>query len=243
MIHRVLAVAISLACISLAAPVTAAPYGEPRFYVGARYSEGEPIYIKLKHDNHYRVRTFSETWDIYDESGNLMAQHYWAEDERRMPPHQYRTWVWEQRQACYGSCQNVWEGDPVPPGRYRVVTQVDGIETSKWFSVGAYFHIGFEGRPAADFTVFSNKADIVAQMRTELERPRDERQIVAGIVRTRKPGYNDPWRFVLDPNTVFLGEVFVEVCDGSPYYVDRHRSEWRGQQWCPWSSYVASEGL
>ena len=90
-----------------------------------------------------------------------------------------------------------------------------------------------------DFTVFSNRADVVEQMRAELERPQEERQIVAGVVKARRPGYNADWEFILGPRSIFLGEVFMEVCDGSPYYVEKHRAEWRGQQWCPWSSYVA----
>src|SRR5687768_11717375 len=136
MLRRLLAAAATLACLSFAWPAAAAPYGDPRFYVGARYIEGESITLKLRHDNHNAVKTFSETWDILDEEGNVMAQYYWPEDERWLAPHQYRTWVWDQRQACYGSCQNVWEGDPVPPGRYRVRTMIEGEEITKWFSIG-----------------------------------------------------------------------------------------------------------
>ena len=222
----------------------AAPYGEPYIYIfSPRYTEGETITFKLRHDQHTKVVRMGETWDVVDAEGNVMAQYYWEDDQRWLPPHQYREWEWDQHQACSGACQNVWEGEIVPPGRYRLVVTADDKEISKAFSVGAFFHVGFDGRPNTDFVVFSNEADAVEQMRAELARPQEERQIVAGIVRTRKPGYNGDWRFVLDPPSIFLGEVFVEVCDGSPDYVDEHRGEWRGQQWCPWSSYVVSEGL
>jgi hypothetical protein len=36
--------------------------------------------------------------------------------------------------------------------------------------------------------------------------------------------------------------VAIEVCDGNPRYVQRHRDEWRGETWCPWSSYVEKVG-
>jgi hypothetical protein len=46
----------------------------------------------------------------------------------------------------------------------------------------------------------------------------------------------------MGPSSIVLGEVFVEVCDGDPNYVERHRREWLGERWCPWSSYVKREG-
>jgi hypothetical protein len=47
----------------------------------------------------------------------------------------------------------------------------------------------------------------------------------------------------MGPHSIVLGEVFVEVCDGSPFYVQRHRKEWLGERWCPWDSYVKRIGL
>jgi hypothetical protein len=244
MAHRSLSGFLLLACLAFASPATAGPWGPPRFYLAApRYIEDEPITFKLRHDNHNKVRYMSETWDIVDDSGAVISQYYWTADERRMAPHAYKTWVWDQHEACYGACQNVWEGDPAPPGTYQIRASVDDIEVTMEFTIGAYFHIGFDGRPKTDFVVFTHKADVVQQMRAELDRPQEERQIVAGKVRGRHPGYNEPWSFVLAPPSIFLGEVFVEVCDGSPNYVERHLNEWRGRQWCPWSSYVAAEGL
>jgi len=244
MANRFTRVLLVLGCLALASSVSAAPYGDARFYLYSnQWAEGDPVILRLRHDDHNAVKVFSETWDIVDADGAVVAQFYWTDDERYMAPHQYKTWEWDQRQQCYGACQNVRQGDPVPPGRYRVVTTVDGKEVSKGFSIGSYFHLGFDGRPKTDFTVFSTQPEVVHQMRAELEKPQEERQIVAGIVRQRKTLYNSAWSFVLDPPSIFLGEVFIEVCDGAPRYVERHLKEWRGEQWCPWSSYVESEGL
>jgi hypothetical protein len=65
--------------------------------------------------------------------------------------------------------------------------------------------------------------------------------IVSGVVR-RPQRYNPDWRFAMRSGSIVLGEVFIEVCDGSPKYVQRHRSEWLGERWCPWSSYVEKVG-
>jgi hypothetical protein len=66
--------------------------------------------------------------------------------------------------------------------------------------------------------------------------------IVSGIVR-RQVLYNSRWDFSMGHRSIELGEVFIEVCDGAPRYVQRHRDEWFGQRWCPWSSFVKRIGL
>jgi hypothetical protein len=42
--------------------------------------------------------------------------------------------------------------------------------------------------------------------------------------------------------SIVLGQVFTEVCDASPTYVQNHRADWLGRRWCPWSSYVKRAG-
>ncbi|MFN2388618.1 MAG: hypothetical protein ABR575_03290 [Actinomycetota bacterium] len=54
--------------------------------------------------------------------------------------------------------------------------------------------------------------------------------------------YNPAWSYTVGPSSIFVGEVFVEVCDASPEYVEENRREWLGEQWCPWSSNVQAVG-
>ena len=232
---------VLLALALLLAALVPTAHASPSEHVSTgspRYVEGEDVVIQLAGFS----GALSETIDIFlAGTDQIVAQYYLSEEERSGTR---VTWVWDQRHACYGACENVWEGDPAQPGLYEVSTagtEAPGKPPTR-FSIGAYFHVAFDARPNADFVVFTNKPETVEQMRAELERPQEERQIVAGIVKARKPGYNPEWRYILGPQTIFLGEVFIEVCDGSPYYVQRHLDEWRGQRWCPWSSYVSFEG-
>ena len=68
-----------------------------------------------------------------------------------------------------------------------------------------------------------------------------ERRIVSGIVRAKRP-FNQPWSYTMGPQSIVLGQAFIEVCDASPTYVENHRADWLGQRWCPWSSYVKHAG-
>ena len=232
---RLFSLALGMSLLMTVSPVWGSPTPIPVRTDAPRYSEDQVVQITLGNVQG------AESIDIHlVENDQIVAQYYLSEeqqDDRQV------VWDWDQRHACYGACQNVWEGDPAQPGIYEVRASTLAPDEFTRFSIGAYFHVGFEARPNADFVVFTNKPEMVEQMRAELERPQEERQIVAGTVKARRPGYNPEWRYILGPRSIFLGEVFIEVCDGSPYYVQRHLDEWRGKTWCPWSSHVASEGL
>lgn len=52
-------------------------------------------------------------------------------------------------------------------------------------------------------------------------------------------GFNAPWSWHLDPSEVRLTEVAIEVCDGTPSYVEAHISDF--PTYCPWSARVTAE--
>lgn len=48
------------------------------------------------------------------------------------------------------------------------------------------------------------------------------------------------WAFHVDPAAVSWSDATIEACDGAPSIIDASRSEWVGQQWCPWSAKVVA---
>jgi hypothetical protein len=44
-----------------------------------------------------------------------------------------------------------------------------------------------------------------------------------------------PWSFHQDPASIQFAEVAVEVCDGTPSYVEEHCAQF-GDQYCPWAA-------
>lgn len=47
--------------------------------------------------------------------------------------------------------------------------------------------------------------------------------------------YNCDWTFHVDPATVTFAELTIEVCDGTPSYVEENCADF-GAQYCPWSA-------
>ena len=105
---------------------------------------------------------------------------------------------------------------------------------------GAYFTLGFK-RSNQTFVIFVREQKAIHGLRADLSKPRSERRIVSGIVRTERP-YNHPWSYTMGSRSIVLAQVFIEVCDASPNYVENHRADWLGRRWCPWSSYVKHAG-
>ncbi len=83
--------------------------------------------------------------------------------------------------------------------------------------------------------------DTIADFR-EQAAAEEKTKHATGTVAGRR-SYNPDWSYTLRPGTLALAEVSIEVCDGNPRYVEKHRKDWMGEQWCPWSSYVKREGL
>lgn len=105
---------------------------------------------------------------------------------------------------------------------------------------GAFFTLGFKGSNQT-FVIFVREQKAIRGLRADLSKPRRDRRIVSGIVRTERP-YNKPWSYVMGSRSIVLGQAFIEVCDASPTYVENHRADWLGHRWCPWSSYVKHAG-
>lgn len=62
-------------------------------------------------------------------------------------------------------------------------------------------------------------------------------QLVAG-----DGGFNQPWNWHLDPATVDVPDLAIEVCDGRPSMVEADLTYWIGTvgRFCPWGAMVTS---
>jgi hypothetical protein len=54
--------------------------------------------------------------------------------------------------------------------------------------------------------------------------------------------FNSPWSWQLDPSSVRMAEVSIELCDGTQSSVEENLDYWLDtvQTYCPWSSKVVS---
>jgi hypothetical protein len=206
-----------------------------------RYRTGQTVTISLQNQADYPLM-FENPWRIENRDGEAVASISWPEELTTIPQGEIRVARWDQRSGeCSPECDS---SDParelVGPGRYKIVIDTQDGTVRRSIRIGEYFTLGFESRPQAKFVVYVTTASEVEQMTAEAE-AEDKTLIVSGIVQHRKR-YNRAWKFSMGPGTIVLGEFFIEVCDGSPYYVQRHKKEWLGERWCPWSSYVEKIG-
>jgi len=65
-------------------------------------------------------------------------------------------------------------------------------------------------------------------------------QIVTGTVRAGDGGFNAPWSWHHEPDSVAFDDFTIELCDGCPMYVEEHLDEWLDSvgTYCPWSTEV-----
>jgi hypothetical protein len=82
---------------------------------------------------------------------------------------------------------------------------------------------------------------VISAARAELQLPENERRLfIIGPI-DRGNGDNLEWNWHFVPG--ILTELAIELCDGNAVLVSQDVDYWVGTvgQFCPWSSYVASE--
>jgi TusA-related sulfurtransferase len=65
---------------------------------------------------------------------------------------------------------------------------------------------------------------------------------VTGVLVRGDGGFNSPWPWHLDPDTVRMAEISIELCDGRPSLIEEDLDYWLDTvgNYCPWSSKVVS---
>ncbi len=66
--------------------------------------------------------------------------------------------------------------------------------------------------------------------------------VILGRVAMGDGGFNAPWIWHLVPSSITVADFAIELCDGTPSYVEAHRDEWISsvRDYCPWSAKVVA---
>jgi hypothetical protein len=128
--------------------------------------------------------------------------------------------------AGVGAAAGACGAESVPPAAEAVfeITACRGAQTS----------------PAGErFRVLVRDASVIGALEARLGR--GPGRIVSGTLRAGDGGFNAPWSWHLDPATVELVEVAIELCDGCPSFVEGDLAAWLAVgRYCPWSSEVTA---
>ena len=101
------------------------------------------------------------------------------------------------------------------------------------------------GTPSTDFIVAVGTETFVFRtthpetIRLGFETMNGRRQLFpGGPLRRGNGGFNTPWSWHLDPAETRLTEAAIEVCDGTPSYVESHVDAFVQLGYCPWSARI-----
>src|SRR5438067_4193096 len=115
-------------------------------------------------------------------------------------------------------------GSPDAPSRAEAIFQVRACRGSRRAPDGEVFRI------------LLRDSDAIAQARALVGA--GNRRIVAGTLASGNGGFNAPWTWHLDPDTVRFPQVAVEICDGCPADVEANGGNWGAGTFCPWTSEI-----
>jgi len=87
------------------------------------------------------------------------------------------------------------------------------------------------------FVLQLTDAETISQARANLAGRNNRFPI--GPLRAGDGGFNRPWSWHLDPAETRLTDAAIEVCDGTPSYVEQHQAEF--PTYCPWAATIVSE--
>jgi hypothetical protein len=99
----------------------------------------------------------------------------------------------------------------------------------------------FTVQVANDVFVMYTTDTVTIQQATENFQGKNHR-FPLGRIATGNGGFNSPWSWHFVPDNVRMVEVSVEVCDGTPSYVNSHLNDYLAVGYCPWSAKVIKVG-
>uniref|UniRef100_A0A7C2BLC1 BP74 N-terminal domain-containing protein n=1 Tax=Thermosphaera aggregans TaxID=54254 RepID=A0A7C2BLC1_9CREN len=116
---------------------------------------------------------------------------------------------------------------------YVYITGRRGGEPTGWL-----FTVDVNGER---FKVLVKDPEIAEVLRSMM---RGEREgIIMGEIRKGDGGFNKPWSWHLDPDTVKIVDLTIELCDGTPSFVESDLDYWVNvvKRYCPWGGEVVAE--
>lgn len=114
-------------------------------------------------------------------------------------------------------------------------------DTSDTESEGAIFAVracqGSGVAPSGEtFHVRITDPDVIEEAERLIES--EEQRIISAPLRRGDGGFNEPWSWHLDPDSVEFADLTIELCDGCPHMIEEDLDYWIGTvgRYCPWST-------
>lgn len=91
------------------------------------------------------------------------------------------------------------------------------------------------------FTLRAADPEAIAALRARMAS--GERGVILGRIQRGDGGFNAPWSWHVDPATVEVPDMAMELCDGQPGFVEENVDEFVDtvRYYCPWNAKVVGE--
>lgn len=144
---------------------------------------------------------------------------------------------------------------PVPKGYNMLKETNNGTPRSNYGQLGekpamtapVYFVMAPKGHPSEErqesrFVVALTDPVDIATARSQLNG--NNSQIIGGELRSGDGGYNFPWSWHLDSDTIEFSQAAIELCSGLPMHLENDLEYWLKTvgMYCPWGLQVVAEG-
>jgi hypothetical protein len=119
--------------------------------------------------------------------------------------------------------------------QYTIVATVDVLR--KVVTASKSFVVDVAGE---QFVVRATDASTIQQL-TDNYNGKNSMHVTGDVVRG-DGGFNQPYSWHLEPTSVRMADISIEVCDGRPSYVQENLDEWLDTvgNYCPWASKVVA---
>jgi hypothetical protein len=129
----------------------------------------------------------------------------------------------------------------------RYVAQI-GVSVGLCTDIGEPLPDGLAGGVLATFDVAGERFKVwvtnesTIQQLFDLEAGYSNASIPNGLVvaGAGQGLHNLPWSWHLDAEDIEMAEITIEVCDGTPSYVQETLADWLGERYCPWTAELVS---
>lgn len=100
---------------------------------------------------------------------------------------------------------------------------------------GAIFVVEVSGE---EFRALVTDDDVVADLEARLDAGTEG--VISGALASGDGGFNAPWSWHWEPESVHVADFAIEVCDGRPSMVEDDLTYWLDtvEQFCPWGATV-----
>ena len=97
-----------------------------------------------------------------------------------------------------------------------------------------------ESAAGQTFHVLVRDPGVIAEARQLINS--GEQRIINGRLRRGDGGFNEPWAWHIDPDSISFADFTIELCDGCPGHIEDDLDYWVDtvKNYCPWSTEIIS---